>query len=327
LRFGIWVEPERVDAATVGRPGLVREEWLAKNNNNYGSDTPQVCLASDAARAYLFDRLTQLLDDVRPDYLKWDNNVWVNCNRSGHGHGANDGNFRHVEGLYAMLGDLRARYPDMEIENCSQGGNRLDLGMMRYTSAAWMDDRTFPSVHVRHNLEGLMTVFPPAYLLSFVMGAIDEPLSADAADLALYTRSRMPGILGLSYRASDLSDADRQALAAEIALYKSFRTDLAAASGRLLGEQASQSPPPWDVVQETSATSGNAVVFAFQNDSAVRSIVVQPEGLDGAAMYLVTAPDGSFSAAATGAELMDDGLQVDRSAETDAQLFTLRKLN
>ena len=50
---------------------------------------------------------------------------------------------------------LRERYPNLLIENVSGGGNRLDFGMLRYTDAAWMDDRTAPSVHVRHNLEGL----------------------------------------------------------------------------------------------------------------------------------------------------------------------------
>ena len=48
---------------------------------------------------------------VQPDYLKWDNNFWINCDRAGHGHGATDGNFPHVSALYGMLATLRARIP------------------------------------------------------------------------------------------------------------------------------------------------------------------------------------------------------------------------
>jgi len=73
-----------------------------------------------------------------------------------------DGNFGHVNALYGLLSALRDRYPDLLIENVSGGGNRLDIGMLRYTDVAWMDDRTAPSVHVRHNIEGLTAVFPPA---------------------------------------------------------------------------------------------------------------------------------------------------------------------
>jgi len=40
---------------------------------------------------------------VQPDYLKWDNNLWVNCDRAGHGHGNTDGNFAHVTALYQIL--------------------------------------------------------------------------------------------------------------------------------------------------------------------------------------------------------------------------------
>ncbi len=29
------------------------------------------------------DQLVALIDRVRPDYLKWDNNFWLNCDRSG----------------------------------------------------------------------------------------------------------------------------------------------------------------------------------------------------------------------------------------------------
>src|SRR5262249_24718751 len=88
MRFGIWVEPERVAMSTAGSPGLAQQSWLASDDGNFGSSTAgQICFASTAARQWVVDRLTSLLDDVQPDYLKWDNNMWLNCNRSGHGHG------------------------------------------------------------------------------------------------------------------------------------------------------------------------------------------------------------------------------------------------
>jgi alpha-galactosidase len=86
----------------------------------------------------VIDHLTAFIDAVRPDYLKWDNNIWVNCDRQGHGHGPTDGSFAHVSALYGILDMLRSRYPSMLIENCSGGGNRLDFAMMKYTDVAWM---------------------------------------------------------------------------------------------------------------------------------------------------------------------------------------------
>jgi alpha-galactosidase len=190
MKFGLWVEPERVSLATVGVPSLAQETWLATSSGAYGSATAAlICLGGSAGRQWMQSQLTRLIDAVQPDYLKWDNNQWVNCNRDGHDHGQADGNFAQVNGLYQVLASLRARYPNLLIENVSNGGNRLDLGMMRYTDVAWMDDRTAPSSHVRHNIQGLSTIFPPAYLLSFVTDAEAEPLH-NAVDLPLYFRSR-----------------------------------------------------------------------------------------------------------------------------------------
>ena len=61
---------------------------------------------------------------------------------------------------------------------------------------AWMDDRTAPSVHVRHNIEGLSALFPPAYLLSFVTDHDGEPLH-DAPDLSTLCFDRMEVALGV----------------------------------------------------------------------------------------------------------------------------------
>ena len=212
MKFGLWVEPERTNLSLVDAGG-VDEAWLATTNGSYGSDdTALICLASTAARQWLMNSLTGLLDDVQPDYLKWDNNMFINCDRSGHGHGTSDGNFAHVNGLYSMLAQLRDRYPNMQIENVSGGGNRLDFGMLRYTDTAWMDDRTAPSVHVRHNIQGLGAVFPPAYLLSFVTDHDTEPLH-DSPDLSLYFRSRMDGVLGLCFLQRELDDTDLATIA------------------------------------------------------------------------------------------------------------------
>ena len=59
--------------------------------------------------------IVKLINTTHADYLKWDNNFWINCNRSGHGHGASDGNFAHVQALYALLDDLRQRFPEATV--------------------------------------------------------------------------------------------------------------------------------------------------------------------------------------------------------------------
>ncbi len=332
VRFGLWVEPERVALDTVGQPSLARERWLAARDGRYFSGYPadappsaQLCLADPEARAWLLDRLVELVEDVEPDYLKWDNNFWVDCNRTGHGHGKADGNFAHVRGLYEILAALRERFPDLLIENCSGGGRRLDLGLLGYADVNWMDDRTAPSARVRHHLEGLSTILPPASLLSFVLHSEEEPLG-ESSVLPLVFRSRMIGALGLSWRSEDLGEDEREAIRREIAAYKQIRDILQDASARLLTGQAELwGGPEWDAVELVSAATGDAVLFAFAGAEAPGRLRVYLRDLAREAIYEMTSLDGDDIGRATGAALMDDGVELARSGERPAQVVVFRR--
>src|SRR5262249_16636013 len=86
MKFGLWVAPLRAALSTVDEPGLARQPWLATEGGEYGqAANAQICIVRPEAWQWVFAKLTTLIDFVRPDYLKWDNNLWVNCDRTGHG--------------------------------------------------------------------------------------------------------------------------------------------------------------------------------------------------------------------------------------------------
>ena len=325
MGFGLWVEPERLDRSAMDGTSL-DERCLATSGGSYQSaHTAQICLASSVAREYLFGKLTALLDAVKPDYLKWDNNFWINCDRDGHGHGPSDGNFAHTRGLYDLLGRLREKYPSLLIENVSGGGNRLDLGMLRYSDVAWMDDRTAPSSLVRHNLEGLSSVLPPAYLLSFVTEHNGESLH-QAADLALYIRSRMEGVLGLCIRTGEFSESDLADIAGQVATYKRLRDALVTGSATLLtGQAAVTNGPAWDALQVRGADGQSLVLGAFQVDSGTARITIAPTDLDPSATYDVLSLDAGPLPSATGADLMSGGIDLGAVTDSAAHMLILTR--
>lgn len=329
MRFGLWVEPEHVDLATLGQDDGPREEWLAMRDGEYvpggraeGSRDAQICLVHPGARAWVLEHLTTLVAENGVDYVKWDDNIWVNCNREGHGHGAEDGNFAHVRALYELLAELRARFPDLLVENCASGGNRIDLGLLQYSDVAWMDDGTAPSARVRHNLQGLSAMLPPGYLLSYVMaGGMERVEGSD--DLELLVRSRMPGVLGLAFEGAHLSSETLAQLATQVGDYKRLRDLVANGSATLLTDQASaDAPPPWDVIQ-TMSNDGRMALFVFQNDSAVGEIVLRPSGLLRETVYQIETLDGSVVTTMTGAELLSGGFTAHSNADSAAQVFLL----
>jgi alpha-galactosidase len=324
MQFGLWVEPERVALSTVDRPGLAREAWLVTRNGDYGGQTmAQLCLVRPEARQWVLDRLVALIEQVHPDYLKWDNNGWTNCNRSGHGHGANDGNLQQVQALYGLLDELRRLYPDLRIENVSGGGARIDFGMLAYSDTAWMDDRTSPSSHVRHNIEGLTFAFPPAYLLSFLIDGENEPI-AGAYDLPLYMRSRGAGVLGLTYRTDVLDDDTAALLSAQIGEYKSYRDTIARANASLLTLQTPYDGSGWDALQELADQGQTALIFAFKSEYGDDRLVVRPRGLLPDSTYSVLSVDQGPLGVERGDVLMQDGIELAANSTSRAHVLILR---
>jgi alpha-galactosidase len=333
MKFGLWVEPERVDLRHVGEPGMARETWLMQDNGRYEpgvsndeARTGTLDFGNPEAREWVFDKLTQLIAESGVDHIKWDNNAWMNNTRPLPGAGPNDGNFRHVTGLYQVLAAVKERFPWLLIENCSGGGNRLDLGLMRYTDAGWMDDRTSPSAHVRHNLQGLTTFLPPAYLLSYLLHDATEPMH-DAADMALYARSRMPGVFGLSFPPDSLDERDIERVREETDRWKALRSVQQTASAvlvspQVLGTQAA----PWDGTLLVSPGMDQAVLYAFQNDGEVTGVNMHLRGLDRTFEYEVRSDREGDLGVMTGAALMEDGLELFAAESTGAHLVTLTRV-
>ena len=325
MRFGVWIEPERVDLGVVFEKDGVDEKFLATTNGRYnGGGTNgeatygQVCLADPAAREWVIAKIHAFVDAVRPDYIKWDNNFWINCTRASHGHGTEDGNFQHHAGLGTILSELRESYPSMDIENSASGGNRLSLGMLAYTDAGWMDDHSSPSTHVRHNLGGLSVLFPPAYMFSFAMGDVTEEfVDAPDADLPLLVRSRMSGMLGGTWSASTMGEGTRAVVAKQVALYKRIRPIIQQGAAFLLGPQVMSYPDApwwgWDAIEHVQASTGDAVVFAFNTDDSETNTIVKPRSLRPDAIYEVESADYGVLGEVSGAELMARGIEISAS--------------
>jgi alpha-galactosidase len=328
VKFGLWFEPGRVSLDTVGLPGLARAEWLAQHDGvNVTPTSGQLCYGSRAARDWVRQKLFAMIDDVQPDYLKWDNNAWINCNHTGHDHGAGDGNFAQVQGLYAILESLRERYPNLLIENVADGGSRIDFGILRYSDAAWMDDRTSPPVHVRHNLEGISALFPPGYLLSFVLDETNNPL-AGASDPIAAIRSAMFGVLGFAYRSPGLRSWLSDLFVQAITDYRGFRDILQDADAILLSEQApSADGSDWDAVEALNASTGDAVLFAFRQPDANDRVRLRLRGLLPSATYAVRSLDTGDLGTSRGDDLMEDGIDIVQGNGTQAHILVLRVIH
>ncbi|MBO5050793.1 MAG: alpha-galactosidase [Clostridia bacterium] len=147
VHFGIWIEPEMVNKNSdlyrahsdwcIRAPG--REPLLSR-------DQLVLDMANPAVLQYLKDSFTTCFRGVDIDYFKWDMNRHMSNVYSPYLPPERQGEaaYRYMLGVYELFRWLRELYPNAMIENCSGGGGRYDLGMMKYSTQIWTSDTTDP---------------------------------------------------------------------------------------------------------------------------------------------------------------------------------------
>jgi hypothetical protein len=89
----------------------------------------------------------------------------------------------------------------------------------------------------------------------------------------------------------------------------------------LLTPQAGSSPD-WEVLQQQSTASGRGVLFAFDRGRSSR-VSVRLRQLDRGTLYQIGSLDRGRLGVASGAALMDEGLDIRSAPESSAQVITL----
>ncbi len=339
MQFGLWVEPERIEVKHVGPGREIPIEWVSPVTNWNGelpegaARTTQICLGNSQARAWMKTWLARLVRDYHLDWLKWDNNVALSCDPPGMP-GYN--NYAHVMGLYDVFDYLRAEFPNLIIENCASGGNRMDYALMRRTDVAWLSDQTDPSYRVRYHTIGASFPFPPAYLNSFIVESWFEPLDIaqnDSALLRSWLRSRMLGAFGISASTEAWGSELRDGMALEIQRYKSVRDIIA--KGRLyhllpqsdLSLPMLQPPVEPDAIEFYDATTQRGVVFLFRGSTSWNDRRVLLLGLSNNTIYDVNSADGTIALRQTGRQLMSQSLTLRYPPEHPSTLLFIKPAN
>jgi alpha-galactosidase len=336
MKFGLWVEPERIDHALVGQgPDALSESWLAGRDDAAlarNDGTHQLCFGSPDAVAWIGRKLTYLISAYGVDWLKWDHNFYMPCNRTGHGHQAGDGGFAHIQGVYSVLQLLRERFPNLVIENCAGGGNRFDFGMMRYTQTNWTSDDTAPSYRVRYHSLGCSHPFPAQYQNSWYIRAGrkgGETVSADSSPeyLDYLFRSRMIGAFGISDRVAEWPPNVFEAARRAIAAYKRMRPILNGGDVyHVLPQPLLWTPPlapprQWEAIEYFDPKQHRGVILAFRADAPEAATRIPVRGVDPARRYAIQSENTSTVQTRTGAEWLKDGFLLALNARNTSEVL------
>jgi alpha-galactosidase len=220
MEFGLWVEPEMVNPDS----DLARAhpDWILAAGTRMPPEArhQQVLnVAHPDAYAYLAGRLDALVTENRVGYLKWDHNR--DLVDAGTGPDVRAGVHAQTLAVYRLMAELRARHPGLEIESCSSGGGRADLGVLEHTDRVWTSDCI--DALERQSIQRWTGLLLPPELLGAHVGAPTAHTTGRTHGLAFRAGTALFGHFGIEWDLSAATEDDRAALAAWIAAYKDLR--------------------------------------------------------------------------------------------------------
>lgn len=219
MEFGLWVEPEMVNPDS----DLAREhpDWIL----HAGDRMPPLArhqqvldLGNPAAYAHIRERLDSVLSEYDIAYLKWDHNRDL----------VDPGNAHHRAGVheqtlatYRLMDDLRAAHPGLEIESCSSGGGRVDLGVLEHTDRVWASDCIDPLE--RQQIQRWTGVLLPPELIGSHVGSPTSHTTGRTHPLDFRAGTAFFGHLGVEWDLAQAGEADLALLARWIEAHRSLR--------------------------------------------------------------------------------------------------------
>lgn len=224
MEFGLWVEPEMINPDSA----LARKhpEWILGRENRdpiLARNQQVLDLSNPDAYEHIKSALMDLLDEYPITYLKWDHNrdLLEPISR------ANGRVATHFQTLatYRLMSELKCAKPGLEIESCSSGGGRIDLGVMEICDRVWTSDCIDPVERVQIQ-RGTSLLVPPEILGAHI-GDARAHTTGRATTLDFRFAIAFAGHLGIECDLRGVSAEDLTKLRGMAQLWKQWRYHLA----------------------------------------------------------------------------------------------------
>jgi alpha-galactosidase len=220
MQFGLWFEPEMVnDDSDLAR---AHPEWILAPGERLpisGRHQHVLNLAIPEAFDHVLARISDLVEEYRIDYIKWDHNR--DLVEAGDRTTGEPRVHRQTRAAYALMDELRRRHAGLEIESCSSGGGRVDLEVLERTDRVWASDCIDPLE--RQQIQRWTSLLLPPELIGSHVGAPTAHTTHRTHSLAFRAATALFGHFGIEWDLRSASDQEIEELARWVTLYKQER--------------------------------------------------------------------------------------------------------
>ncbi|MDM7856399.1 alpha-galactosidase [Cellulomonas alba] len=222
MQLGLWFEPEMVCLGS--EVAEAHPDWLLHNpasvpdpeglshRHEYVLD-----LANPDAFEHVRSQMSEVIGRLGVDYVKWDHNRDL----LEPVHDGRPGTHQQTIAAYRLMDVLKAAHPGLEIESCSSGGARTDLGILAHADRVWGSDNNDP-VERQESHRWTELVLPPELIGSHV-GPSPAHVSGRTTELSYRAAVALQGHAGLEWDLMGCTEDELERVTAYAALYKELR--------------------------------------------------------------------------------------------------------
>ena len=322
MKFGLWFEPEMISP----KSKLYEEhpDWCIHIDGRLRSEARKqliLDLSRDEVCEAVIEMLTNVLKSAPIEYVKWDMNrnmteigspAWPAKKQKEVAH-------RYMLGLYKILENLTANFPNILFESCSGGGGRLDGGMLYYMPQTWTSDDTDAIERLKIQ-EGTSLVYPTITMGSHVSAVPNHQVHRITP---LHTRGvvAMAGSFGYELDVTKMTDEEKEEVKSQVEIYKGIRKTVQFGDLYRLKSAFDSNECAW---MNISKDKKNLVVSYVKKyaEANVLPKRLKLKALDENSLYEVIETGEVFG----GDELMYIGLEIgELNGDYQARSWTLRK--
>lgn len=173
MKFGLWFEPARVSEKC----------GLRKEHPEYYIEDMLLNFASDAAREFITERISDCIKRYDVGWVKFDFNITKPYVEK------RDGFYSFYKGYDVFINDLKRQFPDLYITICGAGGYMTELYNAAYANDFWISDdqSLFGGIEI---LKGYIKRMPPSRIARYIVNGftcLPSCFNANGDVLPIYT--------------------------------------------------------------------------------------------------------------------------------------------
>ena len=305
LRFGLWFEPEMISPDS----DLYRAhpDWCLHVDGRPRTEARNqliLDMGRKEVQDYIIEIVSGVLRSAPISYVKWD----MNRNMS-EGYSCvlpakqrMESQHRYMLGLYRVLEEITAAFPEVLFESCSGGGGRFDCGMLHYMPQTWTSDDSdaCERVYIQY---GTSLLYPCSSMGAHV-SAVPNHQTSRVTPFETRCNVAMGGNFGFELDLSKQTEEDLATAKKAIEMVKMLRGTMQQGEyTRLLNPFENEGRAAWQFADDSRVI---VCIYNQRNQPNPQPRRVKLSSIDPEATYV----DAEHGITASGAALMNMGIPM-----------------